>query len=354
MCHILKIQGGDEALGRSRGGLTTKVHLTCDGKGRPLSILLTPGQRHDSTQLVPLLDAIRVPRAGRGRPRTRPERVIGDKGYSYPSCRRILRRRGIVAVIAERRDQRERRGRKAGRPLAFDRDAYRRRNVVERCMDRLKQWRSVATRYEKRATNYRAMVVITALMLWLDSSDTPWSDSGSPSVNFQGFGMDGTSRRADPLFASNGLQVRGGRRSGRGRPSRYSGGMSPTSPGARYPRRSTSAPTPMCPRHYPIRRRVRPPPCRPIQRPRRPRWPHSRASPPQIAGDGTRTVARRPIAARQLARQRRGQPQGCSYRTALGQRRPVPCEGRSTHYPGRRFRRRSRRWARFTRRCTSG
>lgn len=149
------------------------MHLTCDGKGRPLSILLTPGQRHDSTQLAPLLDAIRVPRAGRGRPRKRPDRLLADKGYSYPSCRRILRRRGIVAVIPERRDQRERRGRKAGRPLAFDREAYRRRNVVERCMNRLKQWRSVATRYEKRATNYRAMVVIAALMLWLDSSDTP-------------------------------------------------------------------------------------------------------------------------------------------------------------------------------------
>jgi transposase len=169
-----KIQGGgDEALGRSRGGLTTEVHLTCDGKGRPLSILLTPGQRHDSTQLVPLVDAIRVPRVGRGRPRTRPERVIGDKGYSDPTCRRALRERGIKATIPERSDQRARRATKPGRPLAFDREAYRRRNVVERCMNRLKQWRSVATRYEKRAAHYRAMVVIAALMLWLDSSDTP-------------------------------------------------------------------------------------------------------------------------------------------------------------------------------------
>ncbi len=149
------------------------MHVACDGRGRPLSILLTPGQRHDSTQLAPLVDAIRVPRVGRGRPRTRPERVIGDKGYSYPSCRRALRQRGIKATIPERRDQRARRASKPGRPLAFDREAYRRRNVVERCMNRLKQWRGVATRYEKRATNYRAMVVIAALMLWLDSSDTP-------------------------------------------------------------------------------------------------------------------------------------------------------------------------------------
>lgn len=134
---------------------------------------MTPGQRHDSTQLVPLVDAIRVPRRGRGRPRRRPERVIGDKGYSYPSCRRALRLRGIKATIPERSDQRARRAGKPGRPLAFDRGVYQRRNVVERCVNRLKQRRSVATRYEKRAANYRAMVVIAALMLRLDSSDTP-------------------------------------------------------------------------------------------------------------------------------------------------------------------------------------
>jgi len=164
----------DEALGRSRGGVTTKIHLSGDGKGRPLSIVLTAGQRHDSTQLIPVLDAIRVPRpGGRGRPRKRPNRVIGDKGYSYPTCRRELRRRGIAAMIPERRDQRAHRAARPGRPITFDAAMYKRRNVVERCMNRLKQWRAVATRYDKRAVNYRAMVVIAALMLWLDSSDTP-------------------------------------------------------------------------------------------------------------------------------------------------------------------------------------
>jgi transposase len=89
-----------EALGCSRGGLTTKVHLACDSKGRPLSVVVTPGQRHDSTQLGAVLDAIRVPRPGRcGRPRRRPTRVIADKGYSYPTCRRLLRRRGIKQTI---------------------------------------------------------------------------------------------------------------------------------------------------------------------------------------------------------------------------------------------------------------
>ena len=156
----------DEALGRSRGGLTTKLHLSCDGKGRPLSVLVTPGQRHESTQLGALLDAIRVGRSGRGRPRKRPDRLLADRGYSYPRCREMLRSRGITHLIPERKDQRERR---RGRPPKFDREAYCGRNVIERCVNRLKQWRGVATRYAKRAANYRAMVVIAALMIWLSS-----------------------------------------------------------------------------------------------------------------------------------------------------------------------------------------
>jgi hypothetical protein len=73
-----------EALGRSRGGLTTKLHLGCEGRGRPMSIVVTEGQRHDGTQLEAVLDGIRVPRpGGRGRPRKRPDHVLADKGYSY-------------------------------------------------------------------------------------------------------------------------------------------------------------------------------------------------------------------------------------------------------------------------------
>jgi transposase len=158
----------DEGLGRSRGGLTTRFHLACDGRGRPLSIVITPGQRHDSTQLEPVLDGIHVPRAsGRGRPRTRPDRLIADKGYSYPRCRRLLRERQIKHTIPERRDQRAQRAVRPGRPLVFDKTIYARRNVVERCINRLKQWRGLATRYEKRAVNYRAMLVFASIFLWI-------------------------------------------------------------------------------------------------------------------------------------------------------------------------------------------
>jgi transposase len=129
--------------------------------------LVTAGQRNEAPELGALLDAIRVARPGVGRPRKRPSRLLADRGYAHDSCRALLRRRGIPHVIPERRDQKERRRRRGGRPPKFDREAYRGRNVVERCVGRLKQWRSVATRYEKRACNYRAMVVIASLMIWL-------------------------------------------------------------------------------------------------------------------------------------------------------------------------------------------
>jgi transposase len=132
-----------------------------------LSVVLTPGQRNDGTQLAAVLDAVRVPRLGRGRPRKRPEWLLADKGYGKGAYRRMLRARGIPHTIPERADHRKRREGRPGRPLSFDADLYARPNVVERCVNRLKQWRGIATRYEKRALNYRAMVLIASLMIWL-------------------------------------------------------------------------------------------------------------------------------------------------------------------------------------------
>ncbi|MEU4091715.1 IS5 family transposase [Streptomyces sp. NPDC026673] len=159
-----------EALGRSRGGLTTKVHMAVDGRGLPLSIVLSTGNTAECTMFPAVLEAIRIPRTGLGCPRTKPDRVVADKAYSSRKIRHLLRRRGIKATIPERRDQvanRARRAGRGGRPPAFDRTAYRGRNVVERCFARLKQFRAVATRFDKLAARYQAGVVIAALVLWL-------------------------------------------------------------------------------------------------------------------------------------------------------------------------------------------
>jgi transposase len=159
-----------EALGRSRGGLTTKIHIAVDRRGRPLSILLTPGQAGDNPQLFNVLDAISVNSPGPGRPRKRPDMLIADKAYAHESTRAALRRRGIAHTIPERSDQVARRaakGSRSGRPPAFDKDIYRERNQVERCFNRLKQWRDLATRYAKRASIYRACLVLIAALLWL-------------------------------------------------------------------------------------------------------------------------------------------------------------------------------------------
>jgi transposase len=141
-----------------------------DGRGRPLSILLTPGQAGDNPQLLNVLDAISVNPPGRGRPRKHPDMLIADKGYAHDPTRTALRRRRIRHTIPQRCDQIVRRaakGSNGGRPPAFDRHIYKQRNVVERCFNRFKQWRDLATRYAKRASIYRASLVLIASLIWL-------------------------------------------------------------------------------------------------------------------------------------------------------------------------------------------
>ncbi len=114
-------------------------------------MVLTGGNVNDCTMFTTVVDAITFPRRGLGRPRTRPARVMADKGYSSRAIRSYLRGRGVPATIPERSDQkagRARRGSRGGRPPAFDSAAYRRRNVVERCFAQLKQYRAIATRYD--------------------------------------------------------------------------------------------------------------------------------------------------------------------------------------------------------------
>lgn len=148
-----------EALGRSQGGFSTKIHVKAEGGGKPMTFILTPGQQHELTVAEQLVQQGTVKRPGVGRPRWRPKRVVGDKGYSSGRFRRFLRRHGISYTIA--RKSNEQRG------GAFDKALYRQRNRVERLFNRLKQFRRIATRYEKRAANYAAMLTLASILLWL-------------------------------------------------------------------------------------------------------------------------------------------------------------------------------------------
>lgn len=120
---------------------------------------LTPGQRNEAPQVPALLEQGAV-RRRRGRPRMRPTRVAGDKADTGRPVRRYLRRRGIGAVIPRLTTERR-------RGVRFDRDAYRKRNRVERLINRLKQHRAIATRYEKLKDTYHALLTIAAILLWI-------------------------------------------------------------------------------------------------------------------------------------------------------------------------------------------
>ncbi|WTV94195.1 IS5 family transposase [Streptomyces jietaisiensis] len=160
----------DHALGRSRGGLSTKVHLAADGRARPLAFAVTAGQAGDAPAFETVMSRIRVPRTGPGRPRTRPLVVLADRAYSSRAIRGHLRRRGIRAVIPQPSDQvghRLRRGRRGGRPPGFDSQAYKQRNSVERCINRLKQWRGLATRTDKLAIAYQAALHLAGILIWI-------------------------------------------------------------------------------------------------------------------------------------------------------------------------------------------
>jgi transposase len=140
--------------GRSRGGYGSKIHPVVDGKGVPMAVTVTAGRWHESTRFEAVMGQVRVPRRV-GRPRCRPRKLAGDRGFSYPRVRRELRRRRTEAVIPTRKDQR--------RLPRFEEAAYRRRNVVERCIGWLKESRRLATRFEKLAENLPARVKLAML-----------------------------------------------------------------------------------------------------------------------------------------------------------------------------------------------
>ena len=133
--------------------------MVTDGEGTPLSVHVTPGQAHESSAFEQTVDAVRIGQPV-GPPRRRSKRIAGDKAYDIPRVRCWLRAHRISAVIPEKFKPH---GHKPGRPPRLDRDAYRRRNVIERCIGWLKHARRIATRFEKTAVNFLAMLKLAMI-----------------------------------------------------------------------------------------------------------------------------------------------------------------------------------------------
>ena len=139
----------DHALGRSRGGFSTKIHLACDKHGFIVALHVTAGQAHESKALEPTMARRLLHHRGW------PGHLAGDKGYSYPRIRRWCRRRRIESVIPTRKDQ--------PHDEHFDKATYRQRNIIERVVGWYKEYRSLGTRHEKLAVNYVALWLVAII-----------------------------------------------------------------------------------------------------------------------------------------------------------------------------------------------
>lgn len=153
----------DHALGRSRGGFSTKIHLLCDGHGLPLHFHLTPGQAHDSTALDELLEAADATLLDEAGQRIAwPVALGGDKGYRADWIDQYLLRLGITPVIPSRENED-----RSKRSIKFDKKLYRRRNIVERLIGWLKESRRIFARYEKTAKNFAGMIKLAFIRQYL-------------------------------------------------------------------------------------------------------------------------------------------------------------------------------------------
>ena len=137
----------EQALGRSRGGFSTKIHILVDALGLPLRFILTAGQRHDITQAEALLDSFQA------------DYVIADKGYDADAFRDTIAQQDAEAVIPPRAVRLD--------PQAYDRHLYKERHLVECCINKFKWFRRIFTRYDKLARRYMAFLQFAASLIWL-------------------------------------------------------------------------------------------------------------------------------------------------------------------------------------------
>jgi transposase len=153
--HAAGVKGqNQQALGRSRGGFSIKIHLRTNAKGNPLTFDVTSGEAHEVKGYDALMELHD----------NDPDRLLGDKGYDSDNIRNDLAERGIVSVIPPRSNRKV--------SIEYDREAYKRRNLIERCVNRLKQFRRIATRYEKTARAYLSMLCIASALIWIKTVNT--------------------------------------------------------------------------------------------------------------------------------------------------------------------------------------
>jgi transposase len=144
-----------QALGRSRRGFSTKIHLRTNAKGGPLTFDVTGGEVHETQPFDTLRELHDA----------HPAKLLGDKGYDSDDIRNDLAKRGIKPPVIPPRSNRT-------TPIEYDREAYKRRNLIERCVNRLKQFRRIATRYEKTARAFVSMLCIASARLWIKTVNT--------------------------------------------------------------------------------------------------------------------------------------------------------------------------------------
>jgi transposase len=152
-----------QALGKSQGGLSTKLHILVEGQGKPMVVELLPGQCHEAPHTLALINTVQV-KGKVGRPRQRFGALAADKAYDGEPLRAELRRLHIRPVIAHRHLPD---GSYPARARFFDKEVYRRRNVVERMIGRLKEFRRIATRYEKLVRNFMGMILLGFIRIWM-------------------------------------------------------------------------------------------------------------------------------------------------------------------------------------------